>query len=315
MGVKSTIVMPANAPLSKINATVGFGGQVVLAPTPSFDDANALASELCQKNKYTLVPPFDHKDVIAGQGTIGLELMKQKPDLDMVVCQIGGGGLISGVATAVKALNPYIKVIGVQTERFPAMKESFYSKKLEAKALGQPTLADGIAVKMPGKLNYEITSQLVDEIVTISEDDVINAIEFLAEKAKIVTEGAGAAGFAAILSKKIDITGKKVAVIASGGNIDADRLIYVLNKSLTEQNRKFNVAFNLKTQTEVKKLFDVANSTGAKLYCTECGEPITDTEHVKLNKSSEISAYFSDANAHKKFFEKLDESKISYKKI
>ncbi len=298
-GIKSIIVMPDTAPLAKINATKGFGGTVVADKCHTFDECNAYAQEQAKKLNYTFIPPFDSKDVIAGQGTIGLELMDQVKNLDIVIVQIGGGGLIAGVASAVKQINPKIKIVGVQAQNFPAMVNSWKTKKLHAEAVGVPTLADGMAVKQPGKITYAVVKDLVDQMVTLTEEEISNAIEFLQEKGKIVAEGAGACGMAAILAKKVNVKGKKVAIIISGGNIDPDKFISVNETVLNKQGRQATLTIKLANKKAVEKLFNVAAKCEAKLYhasgCAAC------VKCVPIKTSVTLKVYFPNKEAVTKF--------------
>jgi threonine dehydratase len=176
LGIKSTIVMPNSTPLTKINATLGFGGEVVFGPSPIFDDANKLSKELSIQHGYTLIPPYDHPDVIAGQGTIGLEILKQNPNIDLVIVQIGGGGLIAGISTAIKAIKPSCEIIGVQTENFPAARDIFKGNQLKTNKRNMSSLADGIAVREPSKMAMTIVKKYVKDIVTVSEPEIEKAI-------------------------------------------------------------------------------------------------------------------------------------------
>ncbi len=301
-GIKSIIVMPDTAPLAKINATKGFGGTVVADKCHTFDECNAYAQEQAKKLNYTFVPPFDSEDVIAGQGTIGLEMMQQVPGLDMVLVQIGGGGLIAGVASAIKQINPKVKIIGVQGENFPAMVKSWKQNKLHAEATGKPTLADGMAVKQPGKITYAVVKDLVDQMVTLTEEEISNAIEFLQEKGKIVAEGAGACGMAAILSRKVNVKGKKVAIIISGGNIDPDRLTSVTETQLEDQGRKGTLSIKFNTTKDAQKFFDFAKKCDGKVYhpcgCLAC------PDCVDYKKLITLKVYFS-SKANKTKFGKV----------
>ena len=227
-GVPATIVMPAGAPLSKVKATRELGANVVLHGSV-YDDAYAEACRIQQETGATFIHPFDDPMVIAGQGTIGLEIMDDLPDVDAIVVPIGGGGLASGVAAAVKMLHPNVKVIGVQASGAAGMKA--YMALDAAK-----TIADGIAVKKPGELTFELCSRYVDEIVTVDDDEIAQAILFLMERGKMVAEGAGAAPVAAIMNHKFDVSGKVVAVI-SGGNIDVTMISRIIEKGLLRAGR------------------------------------------------------------------------------
>ena len=236
-GCQSVICMPKHAPLSKITATRGYGANVVLYGD-FFDEAAAKAVELTTEHGYTFVHPFNDPEVIAGQGTIALEIIEQLPEVDAIVAPIGGGGLISGLAVAAKNVNPKIKVIGVQTENMPSMKESI-EKGQVITYNGKATLADGIAVKTPGDLTYDICKKYVDEIVTVDESEIASAILILLERGKTVAEGAGAVPVAALMSGKISgIRNKKVAALVSGGNIDVNNMTRVINQGLIKSQRK-----------------------------------------------------------------------------
>ena len=230
----ATIVMPAGAPLSKVKATREMGANVVLHGTV-YDDAYAEACRIQQETGATFIHPFDDPMVIAGQGTIGLEIMDDMPDVRTLVVPIGGGGLASGVAAAVKMLHPDVRVIGVQAAGAAGMKAS-----MEAGHVGEldsaKTIADGIAVKKPGQLTFELCSRYVDEIVTVDDDEIAQAILLLMERGKMVAEGAGAASVAAIMSRKFDVSGKVAAVI-SGGNIDVTMISRIIEKGLLREGR------------------------------------------------------------------------------
>lgn len=275
LGIKSYICMPSNAPLAKIQATKNFGGTVILAPEPSFDAAYALSKKLAKEKGLTEIPPYDHPHVIAGQATIAIEILEKQPDIDMFIVPIGGGGLISGIATYVKMLNPKIEVIGVQAENFPAMKKSFDSKKLTSYCKGVPTLADGCAVKTPGSITFDIIKNKVDKIVTVTEDEIALAISLLLEKGKIVSEGAGAMPTAAIMSGKVDVKGRKVAALISGGNIDIDVLFSAGTRALQLEGRRFKTIVYLKTQKDVEEFVKYMAENNSKAYTLESEEKIT----------------------------------------
>lgn len=272
LGIKSYICMPSNAPLAKIQATKNFGGTVILAEEPSFDAAYALSKKLAKERGLTEIPPYDHPHVIAGQATIAAEIIEKIPDIDMFIVPIGGGGLISGIATYIKTIDPRIEVIGVQAEYFPAMKKSFDAKKLISYSKGIPTLADGCAVKTPGTLTFDIIKDKVDRIVTVSEDDIACAIQLLFEKGKIVSEGAGAMPTAAIMAGKVNVKGKKVAALISGGNIDIDRLAWVTGRALSLNGRRFKVNVSFKSANQIAefmKLLSEHNTVAWSLISEE----------------------------------------------
>ncbi|MDN5332369.1 MAG: threonine dehydratase [Tepidanaerobacteraceae bacterium] len=235
-GIKSTIVMPKHAPLSKVSATKKYGAEVVLHGNV-YDEAYGMAKKIQEETGATFIHPFNDPYVIAGQGTIGLEILEDLPDADVIVVPIGGGGLISGVALAVKSLKPKVKIIGVQTQNMPSMAVSI-SKKTVTTVEGMPTIADGIAVKTPGELTFEMVQKYVDDIVTVDEDEIANAILILLERAKVVTEGAGAVAVAAVLNRLTHVKNKKVVAVISGGNIDVNILSRVIDKGLVKSGRK-----------------------------------------------------------------------------
>lgn len=267
-GVKAVIVMPKNAPEQKVNATRSFGGQVVLADATSFDGAGEEAKRLQKEHGYTLIHAFDDLDVIAGQGTIGLEIMEDLPDTDVIVCPIGGGGLIAGLAIAVKTINPRVRIIGVEPERFDCMKESVDKNKITTVDKKELTLADGCAVKTPGTHTFKIVNDLVDEIVTVNELEIENAMRHLLERCKLVSEGAGALASAAILSNKVkDIKGKKVVSIITGGNVDIDKLLLAIDYSLVvNEARKVLVRFNPKSNKDCALLKGIIDNLHGKAY-------------------------------------------------
>lgn len=234
--VKSVIVMPETAPLAKVEATKSYGAEVVLKGQ-TFDEAKEYAYELAQKKSYVFVHPYEDEKVIAGQGTIGLELYRQIKDLDTVIVPIGGGGLISGIATAVKALNPGIKVIGVQAEVASSMYKLFKSEQMVELKNRPASIADGIAIKAPSMNMYEsFISKYVDDIVTVTEGEIAESIVFLLERAKSMAEGAGAASLAAVLSKKVKLQ-KTNCVVISGGNIDLNIISQVIQKGQVQRGR------------------------------------------------------------------------------
>ncbi|MGG2064919.1 bifunctional threonine ammonia-lyase/L-serine ammonia-lyase TdcB [Bacillus sp. S14(2024)] len=224
LGIKSKIVMPTSAPKAKVEATKGYGSEVILYGD-TFDDAKAKCEEIIKETGETYLHPYDDVEVMAGQGTIGLDILDDMWDVDTVLVPIGGGGIIAGIAVALKSFNPSINIIGVQADNVHGMKAS-YDKGEIVEHYEAPTIADGCAVKIPGTLTFEIVEGLVDDIVTVSEDELEVAMKDLLQRGKAVVEGAGALATAALLAGKVDpyIKGKKVAAIISGGNVDLTRI-------------------------------------------------------------------------------------------
>lgn len=235
-GVDATIVMPKYAPLSKIKATQKLGAKVILHGEV-YDDAFAEALKIQKETHATFIHPFNDPLVIAGQGTIGLEILEDLPDVEVVVVPIGGGGLIAGVAAAIKQSNPNVKVVGVQTQNMPSMLESVTQQQVVT-IHGSATIADGIAVQTPGNITFDMVRQYVDEIVTVDEDEIASTILFLLEKVKTVSEGAGAVSVAAVLHKLSHYNDKKIVAIISGGNIDVNILSRIIDKGLVKSGRK-----------------------------------------------------------------------------
>ncbi len=235
LGIPAVIVMPEWAPLIKVASARRHGAEVVLSGA-DYEEAYARARRLCEERRLAFIHPFDDPRVIAGQGTIGLELVEQCPELDAVVVPVGGGGLVAGIALAMKAVKPAAGVIGVQAETLPAMRRAL--------AAGAPvtlspaaTIADGIAVRQVGEISFEIVRRLVDEIVTVDEEEIANAILLLLEIEKTVAEGAGATPLAALLNKKVALQGKTVALILSGGNIDVNVISRIIERGLVKDGR------------------------------------------------------------------------------
>ena len=263
-GIKSVICMPAGAPISKVEATKSYGGEVVLVPGV-YDDAANRAVELMEEKGYTFVHPFNDERVIAGQGTIGLEIINQLPDVEVVYVPIGGGGLISGVSYAIKALKPDCKVIGVQAAGAPSMYES--RKQGEVIELDKvATIADGIAVKKPGDITFEMCQKYVDEIVTVSEEEIATAILTLMEKQKTVAEGAGATALAAAMFDKANLKGKKSVCVVSGGNIDVSILSRVITQGLNKTGRIANIETKVVDKPgQLISLLQLISKTGANI--------------------------------------------------
>lgn len=279
-GIKSLICLPAGAPISKVEATKGYGADVCLVPGV-YDDAYQKAIELRDEKGYTFVHPFDDPNVIAGQGTIGLELIDQVKDMDAVVVPVGGGGLISGVAFALKTLNPHIKVYGVQAAGAASMVQSLHVHKRECLS-SVSTIADGICVKEPGELTYEICSKNVDDIVTVSEDEICAAILQLLEKEKVVAEGAGATSVAAVMFNKVPVKGKKVVCIVSGGNIDVTILNRVVERGLAKSGRI--AIINVELDDKPGKLVEVAS------VIAKAGANITNVYHDRNSDSEKVNS-------------------------
>jgi threonine dehydratase len=234
-GIRALIVMPLATPLVKVTATRGFGAEVVLHGA-NYDEACEEATRLCMAQGMTFIHPFDDSIVMAGQGTIGLELLEQVPQLEAVVVPIGGGGLIGGIACAIKESRPDIRIVGVQTSRLPSM--------VAARAEGHPvtvepstTIADGIAVRRAGDVTYPVVARYVDEIVTVDEDEIAAAILVLLEREKTLAEGAGATALAALLQKKTTLLGAHTAVLVCGGNIDVTLLSRIIERGLVQDGR------------------------------------------------------------------------------
>ena len=235
-GVNATIVMPTFAPLTKVQATRSYGATVILEGA-SFDDAAQHAKNLSEQHGYTFVHAFNDPLIIAGQGTLGLEILESLPDLDILLVPVGGGGLIAGIATAIKTLHPKTKIIGVQASGCSSVLPSLEAGRPVAVQIAQ-TIADGIAVKRPGELTLPIIQNLVDEVVTVTDDEIARAIAHCVSGARLVVEGAGAAGLAALLAGKVEfVAGQSICALLCGGNIDANLLARVLEQVMVRQGR------------------------------------------------------------------------------
>ena len=234
-GIKSLICLPDSAPISKVEATKGFGAEVCLVEG-CYDDAYKKALELKGSEGYTFVHPFDDENVIAGQGTIALEILSDLDNIDAIVVPVGGGGLISGIAYTIKQIRPSVKVYGVQVAGAPSMYNSIRDGEIE-RLDSVSTIADGIAVKQPGENTYALVKEYVDEIALVTDDEVSSAILALIEKQKMIAEGAGAAAVAAVMFDKFDLKGKRVAAVVSGGNIDVTSLSRVIDRGLRNSGR------------------------------------------------------------------------------
>ena len=305
--IEATIVMPSTAPLAKVTATKSYGANVVLEGLV-YDDAYAKAVEIQKETGATFLHPFNDKYVIAGQGTIGLEIFEQMNNkVDTILCPIGGGGIISGIATAAKALNPNVKIVGVQTANIPSMYESMKSGKVTT-AFKSTSIADGISVKTVGELTFNIAKDLLDEVVLVQEDEIAEAVLFLMENQKVVAEGSGAVTTAAILSGKYKPKeNENVVLIISGGNIDVNTLNRIVVKGLINSGRRFSFITEIKDKpgglAELTKILSNldANIITANLSSTkaigELSAQMTmetfDHEHIEKIKKAVSEAGFN----------------------
>lgn len=264
-GIKSLICLPEGAPISKVEATKKYGAEVCMVKGV-YDDAYSKAIELRDEKGYSFIHPFDDPDVISGQGTIGLEIMEQLPNADAVIVPIGGGGLIAGVAYTIKQINPNCKVYGVQAAGAPSMEQSIADGKIETLDKVQ-TIADGIAVKTPGNLTYDLVSKYVDGIVTVTDDEIALAILTLLEQHKLIAEGAGAVPVAAVLTGKIpNIEGKNVCCLVSGGNIDVTILSRVIERGLKMSGRTASITIALSDKPgQLSDVSGIIAKTGANV--------------------------------------------------
>lgn len=281
-GIKAVICLPDNAPISKVEATKSYGAEVCLVEGV-YDDAYRRALELRDEKGYTFIHPFNDPDVIAGQGTIALELAEQISDLDAVLVPVGGGGLISGVAYTIKSLNPNIRVYGVQAAGAPSMLRSMTAGKVEC-LQSVSTIADGIAVKEPGDLTYEICSQYVDGIVTVTDDEISAAILALMEQHKLVTEGAGAVAVAAAMFGKVDLAGKRAVCILSGGNIDVTILSRVITRGLIMSGR--SCQFKIELVDKPGQLRDVSK------LIADLGGNVIAVHHERADQGSDVNGCY-----------------------
>ncbi len=268
-GIKATIVMPATTPLAKVSATKGYGGNVILEGA-AFDEAYAKALKVQKETNAVFVHPFDDEYVIAGQGTIALEILEDLPDVDMVVVPVGGGGMISGIAAGLKLSNPKIKVIGVESAAVPSMVESIKKGRLTTVPAGV-TAAEGINVRTPGKITYKMVKKYVDKIVTVTEDEIAEAMLYLIEKGKNLAEGAGATPLAAVLAGKIKCKGKKVVLMVSGGNADITFINRIINKALLLEGRRaeFKVIMEDRCGETAKLLKLISDNNANILFITQ----------------------------------------------
>ena len=267
-GIPATIVMPASASIAKVQATQGYGANVILHGD-CYDDAYARACQVCEAEGATFLHPYNDLEVMAGQGTLGLEILYDLPTVDMVVVPAGGGGLLAGVADAIKQVNPRVEVIGVQAEGADAIARSFREKKYIATD-SVSTIADGIAVKAPGDMTVELINRYADDVVTVSDNEISEAILLLMERCKQIVEPSGATSVAAVLKGKVDVKGKKVVCLLSGGNIDVGFIQCIIKQGLTARHRNLRFTATLldKPGNLVKLLNNIAEQ-GANILTVE----------------------------------------------
>ena len=273
-GIPATIVMPKAAPIAKVQATEGYGAKVVLAGD-CYDDAYARACEICREEGATFLHPYNDLEVIAGQGTLGMEILGDLPAVDIVIVQAGGGGLLAGVAAAVKQLNPRVKVYGVQAEGADAIAQSFREGRLITTESAS-TIADGIAVKAPGDITVELIRRYADGVLTVSDTEIADAILLLLERCKQVVEPAGATPLAAVLSGRLDVKGKRVVCVLSGGNIDVSFIQSIIERGLVARHRRIKFVVTLVDRPgSLMQMLGVISSAGAN---------ILQLEHDKLSE-------------------------------
>ncbi len=281
-GIPSLICLPDTAPISKVEATKAYGAQVCLVEG-CYDDAYNRALQLKDEKGYTFIHPFDDEDVIAGQGTIGLEIVQDMDDVEAVIVPIGGGGLISGIACAIKSIRPDIKVYGVQAAGAPSMYNAIHDGHLETLSRVS-TIADGIAVKRPGNNTFEMVQKYVDDIVTVTEDEIASAILALIEKQKMIAEGAGAVSVAAAMFHKLPIAGKKVVCVISGGNIDVTSLSRVIERGLIKTGRTTTLLIELLDKPG--QLKDVAR------IIADCGGNVIGVHHERAGDTESVNGCY-----------------------
>ena len=297
--IKSLICLPSGAPISKVEATKGYGADVCLVQGV-YDDAYKKALELREEYGYAFIHPFDDEDVIAGQGTIGLEILEELDDVDAVVVPIGGGGLISGVAFAIKSLRPNVKIYGVQAAGAASMFNSVRHGKIET-LKGVSTFADGIAVKSPGENTFHYCSNYVDEIVTVNEDEISTAILTMMEQQKTIAEGAGAVSVAAILANKLPIKGKKVVCVVSGGNFDVTILSRVIERGLLNSGRTSQLCVELSDRPG--QLYEVSG------IIADCGGNVISVHHERASETKDINGCYLRIVIETRNFEHIDQIK------
>ena len=260
LGIPCTVVMPTGASIPKVEATRGYGATVLLQGD-DFDQSQRHARRVMRENDLTLIHAFDDPAIVAGQGTIGLEMLEQAEDLDTVVVPVGGGGLISGIALAIKEMTPGIRVIGVQAEAASAVVDSYKANR-RVTVKRQATVADGIAVGTPGTITLPLVSRYVDDLVLVAEDEITQAMMLLLERGKLLVEGAGAVGLAAVLGGKIQVAGKRVAVVLSGGNVDTHLIARVMEHGLAHAGRYLVLRIMVEDRPgQLNRLLSVVSST------------------------------------------------------
>lgn len=281
-GISSLICLPDSAPISKVEATKGYGAKVCLVEG-CYDDAYNKALQLRDEMGYTFVHPFDDENVIAGQGTIGIEILNELDDIDAVIVPIGGGGLISGVAYAIKSIRPSIKVYGVQASGAPSMYNSIRNGQIETLS-AVSTIADGIAVKTPGQNTFDLINQYVDDIALVTEDEISSAILSLIENQKMIAEGAGAVSVAAAMFDKFPIKGKRVVSVVSGGNIDVTSLSRVIERGLMKSGRSTSLLIELIDKPG--QLKDVSR------IIADCGGNVTGVHHERAQDTKSVNGCY-----------------------
>ena len=295
-GIKAVICLPDGAPISKVEATKSYGAEVCLVEGV-YDDAYKKALSLRDEEGYTFIHPFEDEDVIAGQGTIGIELIEQLPELDAVIVPIGGGGLISGIAYTLKTLKPDVKIYGVQAVGAPSMKGSVDAGEIKELS-SVSTIADGIAVKKPGVNTFNLCSKYVDEIVTVTDDEISAAILALMEQHKLVTEGAGACAVAAAMFGKVDIAGKKTVCILSGGNIDVTILSRVIKRGLLMSGRT--------SQLTVELVDKPGQLVGVSKIIAGLGGNVISIHHERANEGSDVNGCYLRITLETRNFEHIE---------
>ncbi|KNZ42089.1 threonine ammonia-lyase [Acetobacterium bakii] len=295
--IKALICLPDGAPISKVEATKAYGAEVCLVEG-GYDEAYAKALELQKEKGYIFIHPFDDEDVIAGQGTIGLELLESLPEMDAVIVPVGGGGLISGIAYVIKSLKPEVKIYGVQACGAPSMYNSLASNEIQ-RLSEVSTIADGIAVKEPGKNTFELCCKYVDEIVTVTEDEISTAILTLIEQQKLIAEGAGAVAVAAAMFGKVPVAGKKVVCVVSGGNIDVTILSRIIKRGLLTSGR--TCSLNIELLDKPGQLKSVSQ------IIADLGGNVISIHHERSNEASNINGCFLRVELETRNYDHIEE--------